>query len=370
MKPRSLFFIIFLIAFSVYSQKKQKAYPFAFETSFFYGNIWEHNPTIQHLITGHPTGFMLSYNQKSVGFKEWERRYNYPDVGVTGVYQNTHNPHLGDVIAVFSHINWYFFNRSLRLGVGQGVAYAFNPYDSETNFQNTAYGTHMMPATLFSAMYIKENLWKGLGFHAGVNIIHLSNGNLKAPNTSTNTIAVNVGINYLVDADAFPEYITKEDVPSQSYREPLKFSLELRGGINESDVIGLGQHPFYVFSAYVDKRINYKSTFQTGVDVFYTYFLKDYIKYRSIAYPEEGLSGDEDFKRIGMFVGHEWRFYKVSMIAQLGYYIYYPFDFENRIYARLGIRRYLLKDHLFVSVGVKSHWAKAEALEFGLGYRF
>lgn len=370
MKTVSLFLIVLFFSFPVYSQKEQTTYPIAFETAFFYGNIWEHNPAIQHLITGHPTGFTISYNQKSFGVKEWERRYNFPDVGVTAAYKNMHNTHLGEVVAVFSHINWYFFKRRLRLGVGQGVAYVFNPYDSKTNYNNTAYGSHLMPATMFSAKYIRENLWRGLGFHAGIDVFHLSNGNYKAPNTSTNTIAVSFGMNYLLDADAFPEYVKKEDSLSRTYAQPIKFTVEFRAGINESDVIGLGQYPFYVLSAYADKRLNYKSTLQAGVDVFYSYFLKDYIRFRSIAYPEDRLSGDEDFKRIGIFMGHEWRFNRVAMVAQLGYYVYYPFDFENRVYARLGIKRYLLNDNLFASVGVKSHWAKAEAIEFGVGYRF
>ncbi len=85
--------------------------------------------------------------------------------------------------------------------------------------------------------------------------------------------------------------------------ERFKYNLAFRTGLNESDVVGLGQEPFYVLSFFVDKRINYKSTFQAGVDVFFSTFLKELINYRSIAYPEDGLSGDEDYKRVGLFAG-------------------------------------------------------------------
>jgi hypothetical protein len=56
-------------------------------------------------------------------------------------------------------------------------------------------------------------------------------------------------------------------------------------------------------------------------------------------------------------------------VSQLGYYTYWPYAFENRVYNRLGIKRYFYKDILFGVVTVKAHWAKAEAVEFGLGFR-
>ena len=139
-------------------------------------------------------------------------------------------------------------------------------------------------------------------------------------------------------------------------------------GVNESDVIGQGQSPFFVLSAFADKRINYKSSFQAGVDVFFSHFLKELIYYRSIAYPEDGLSGDEDYRRVGVFIGHELRLYNTALITQLGYYAYWPYEFEERVYNRLGLKRYFGKT-IFATVSVKSQWAKAEGMEFGLGVR-
>ena len=142
-----------------------------------------------------------------------------------------------------------------------------------------------------------------------------------------------------------------------------------RSGVNESNVIGSGQFPFYVVSAYADKRINYKSKWQAGVDFFFMKFLEEYIRYRAIAFPEEGISGDEDYKQVGVFIGHELLFNKTAFVSQLGYYVYYPYDFEGRVYNRLGLKRYLYNNTLFAAISVKSIWAKAEAIEFGIGIR-
>ena len=59
---------------------------------------------------------------------------------------------------------------------------------------------------------------------------------------------------------------------------------------------------------------------------------------------------------------------KISVITQLGYYIYYPFDFEGQVYNRVGLKRYF-GDKWFAAVTLKSHGAKAEAVELGVGIR-
>jgi hypothetical protein len=360
--------LVILLSFPLFSQEKELK-PISIEADFFYGTILEHNPDIQHLITGHPKGFMLSYNRKTYGFNEWERRYNYPDWGFTVLYQNTENEYLGNLIGAYGHLNWYFLNRHVVFGVGQGIAYSATPYNQESNYNNNAYGTHILSATFLKGNLVRQNIWKGLGFQAGFMLIHYSNANFKAPNTSTNTIALNAGLSYQLDYDEFPEYVHKEDSLSKTHEERIKYNFAFRTGVNESDVIGLGQEPFYVASIFADKRINYKSTFTAGVDVFFSIFLKELIIYRSIAYPEDGLSGDEDFKRVGVFVGHEWRFNKIALVSQLGYYVYWPYDFENRVYNRIGLKRFFFDDKVFAAITVHAHWAKAEAAEFGLGYR-
>ena len=360
--------LILAAGFPVFSQEEEKK-PVMLEADLFYGNILEHNPSIQHLITGHPAGFVFSYNRKTYGFSEWERRYNFPDWGFSAIYQNMHNEYLGDLIGVYGHFNFYFLNRNLRLQIGEGIAYAFDPYDPNTNYNNTAYGSSLISSTFVKGNYVRENVYKGLGFYAGFIVVHYSNGNYKAPNTSTNSLGFNVGINYQLDAQGMPEYNHQKDSLSSTYAQKIGYNFALNGGVNSSDVIGMGQYPFYNLSFFADKRINYKSTFQAGVEVFFSNFLKEFIKFRSIAYPEDGLSGDEDYKRIGVFIGHELRFNRVAAVTQLGYYVYWPYEFETRIYARLGLKRYFFDDRFFGTVSVHSHWAKAEAVEFGLGVR-
>ncbi|HZH70408.1 MAG TPA: acyloxyacyl hydrolase, partial [Flavobacteriaceae bacterium] len=259
--------------------------------------------------------------------------------------------------------------RYAKLTVGTGIAYATSPYHPDDNFLNNAYGSHLLSATYLAATFGKDNIWNGIGIRGGLTVVHYSNGNFKAPNTSTNTIALTVGLNYHFDHENHPEYIPLE--AQDDFSKPIAFNVLLRFGINSSDVIGMGQFPFYILSAYADKRVSYKSTFSFGAEVFFSEFLKELIYYRSVAYPEDNLTGNEDYRRVGIFAGYALRLNKVTAFVNLGYYAYYPYDFEGRVYNRIGIQRFFgERERFFATANVRAHAAKAEAVEFGIGIRW
>ncbi|OUS00438.1 deacylase [Flavobacteriales bacterium 33_180_T64] len=348
-----------------YTQDKNPSL-FTLDVNVFSGSILQHNPDISHLITDHPSGLILSYNKKTYGFEDWESRYNYPDWGFSFVYQDLKNQTLGENYGLYAHYNFYFFKRNLNFRIGQGVAYTTNPYDKVTNFRNSAYGSDLLSSTYLMFNYKKENIVKGFGIQAGISLVHYSNANFRAPNTSTNTLAFNIGTNYLFDYANEPDYIPSSE--EKKYKEKIKYNFAFRSGVNESDIIGIGQYPFYIVSAYVDKRLNRKSAIQLGTDVFFSKFLEELIYFYSVAFPELNVKGNEDWKRVGIFVGHELFINKMSVITQLGYYVYYPYDFEGQVYNRIGLKRYF-GDKIFGAITLKSHGAKAEAVEFGIGIR-
>ncbi|MEC3905614.1 acyloxyacyl hydrolase [Tamlana sp. 2201CG12-4] len=364
---KSLYTCFFCLIFAIgFSQEKQ--YTSFVDVNYFRGNIAEHNSDILHLIKGHPEGVILSWNKKTYGFKDWEQRYNYPDYGVSFAYQNLKNDVLGNNYSLYAHYNFYFLKRHLMFRVGQGVALTTNPYDKLKNYRNNAFGSRFLSSTYFMLNYKKERVLDRFGLQGGLSLIHYSNANVKAPNTSVNSITLNLGVTYSLD-ETEPEFITTIiDGEKEKFTEPIKYNLVFRTGINESDVVGSGQFPFYIVSAYADKRINIKSALQFGTDVFFSRFLKELIYYQSVAGLGENVSGNEDYKRVGVFVGHELFVNRMSLITQLGYYIYYPFDFEGRSYIRVGLKRYFGKKW-FGALTLKSHGFKAEAVEFGVGLR-
>jgi hypothetical protein len=360
--------VLLFVGFSIFSfsQEGEKATFSSMDINYFTGNIALHNDDILHLITGHPEGVIISWNKKTFGLNSWEQRYNYPDLGVSFSYQNFKNDVLGNNYALYGHYNFYFFNRNLMVRIGQGLAYTTNPYDKENNHKNIAFGSEFMSSTYVMINYKKERIFNQFGFQAGLSMIHYSNANVKAPNTSINSITLSAGLTYNFD-DEDPEYQydLSDDEP---YKEPIKYNFVFRSGVNESDVIGSGQFPFYIVSAYADKRLNRKSAIQFGVDAFFSNFLKELIYYQSVAFPENNVNPNTDHKRIGVFVGHELFINKLSIITQFGVYAYYPFDFEGRMYQRVGLKRYF-GTKWFAALTLKTHAAKAEAVELGIGIR-
>ena len=363
MKYKLLFLLV--CSFSAFSQEIEQK-PYSLDANFFYGTILQHNKDLAHLITGHPTGVILSYNRRTYGFNDWEARYNYPDYGFSFIAQDQKNEFLGENYGLYGHFNFYALNRKLMLRVGQGVAVTTKPFDIDKNFRNNAYGSTLLSSTYIMMNYKQPNIIDKIGLQTGISLIHYSNANVKSPNASTNSFTFNLGLNYqLSDEEAFPGYIPK--VKSR-YSEPIKWNLVLRSGVNESDYIGLGQQPFLIVSSFIDKRVSHKSTLQLGADLFLSPFLKDQIEYESIALKQYNTLGDEDWKRVGVFAGHELRLNKNAFVTQLGYYAYYDYDFEGRVYFRGGLKRYFTPK-IFGAVTLKSHGAKAEAVEYGIGIR-
>ena len=359
------FLIGIYLVFSFHSFAQEQKNSTYIDVNYFRGNIALHNNSILHLITGHPEGVILSWNKKTFGNQAWEQRYNFPDYGFSFTYQNLKNDVLGNNFGLYAHYNFYFFKRNLMFRVGQGLALTTNPYDKISNPKNIAFGSRFLSSTYVMLNYKKERIVNNIGFQAGLSIIHYSNANVKAPNTSINSITLNAGLTYnLLDEE--PEFIIPED--KGKFTQPIKYNVVFRSGINSSDIIGSGQFPFYILSAYADKRINYKSAFQFGTEIFFSNFLKELIKFNAVAFPARNEDGNADYKRIGLFVGHELFINKVSIVSQFGYYAYYPYDFEGRTYMRAGLKRYF-GDKCFASVTVKAHGAKAEAVELGVGIR-
>lgn len=365
MKKIRFCLLVFLWGWA-FSQENKPQY--SLDVNYYYGSILPHSEKIRHLIKQHPEGVFASFSRKTFGDKEWESRLNYPDYGITLHYQNNKNRVLGDMYGIFGHMDFYFMQRSLQLRVGQGVAWNTNPYDKNHNYRNTAFSQHLMPATFLMFNFQKENIWEGFGIRTGIFLIHHSNGLMKSPNTSANTVGANIGIRYDFDAKTERKYIPRATEDSVYYKAPWHYSFAFRWGIHESHVIGSGQYPFYVLSAMADKQISRTSIFQCGIDIFWSMMMKHEIRMMSISFPELEISEKTDYRRIGAFVGYELIIDRLRAEGQLGAYVYDDYKAHTLLYQRVGLKYYLNKN-IFVGTGLKTHFSKAEAMEFSLGVR-
>lgn len=342
---------------------------YAFDASVFYGHTFEHNSNIAHLLSEHPTGFLLSWSKASDPEKYWSYKNNYPELGLSFSYHQSHVKALGDNYTLYGHLHWYFLSRLLQFKLAQGITYADNPYHPDKNFRNIAYGSKILAATRLELNFVKEHIWEGLGVLAGLGIVHYSNGSTKKPNTSANTIYAHVGLRYNWDQVQLPNNSELTWSKSDDF-SVMRYEAIVRSGVNQFG-IGAPSRGFFVIGGSLGKRWSYRSGWHAGVEYFHSPFLKDYIQFSAVAYPEKGYRGTEDYKRIGVYAGYDLFISDAfSLLGNLGYYAYWPVDYESRIYNRLGAKYHVAKRPVFVMVDVKAHYFRAEAMEFGLGYKF
>ncbi len=335
---------------------------FELQADYFYGNFIPHNKNIKHLIKGHPTGFIVSFNKKTKGDKWWHQAYHYPDWGFSFQYQDNKNKTLGTTAAVLGHIHFYSFNRKIQWEIAQGIAYNTNPFDIDTNLKNYAFGSHLLSTTRFGVTYVPKSLINKMGLQLGLLFMHYSNGGVKAPNTGINSVVMKVGLTY----GRQEHNKDKETEDPIIFEKNWSYVMVVRGGVNSSDYIGLGQQSFWVFAGQVQKKLTIKSTVLAGSELFLTKSLQKEIEYISVAFPNRGVTGNEDYKRVGVFLGHQLHIGKWDALSHIGYYVYYPYDFMGRWYQRIGLN-YHFSTTIFGSISLKTHLANAEAIEIGIG---
>ena len=332
---------------------------------FMQGAIFEHKKQISHLITNHPWGIRISLDQGTNGSETWQSRYNYPDIGLSFIYMNYKNETLGQTYALAPHYKFYITKNKKSLSqfgykIAFGLAYNTQKYDRETNNKNNVLSTDLSFAVLFEGWY-QYKVNNKLGIKTSVSMTHFSNAAWKKPNSGINIFSLNFGLSYYLNSSPVEYVINEEEALKE---KSIGYTLTISGGAHEAVRINTGTYPFFVTSAFIDKRLNRKSRLGLGLEWFYSISLK---KFREDDYwLAEG--DDPDFNRVGIALSHELTVNEFSVLTQAGYYLYDPYSVFDPIYLRLMLRRYF-GAKIYGSVAVKSHAAKAEAAEFGIGYR-
>jgi len=351
---KNIFYILLLVPFACFSQNSKDI----LTVNSLYGNIIKHNKNIGTYLEGHPTGFLLEWDKtKTSNFKNFK-------TGIDFLYQDYKSTFLGKQYGLYTHYDFAIFNfnnnNTIRLKTSAGITYVSKIYNKATNPKNTAFGSHINFSTYVKLEYKRLNLIKNIGINLGLMFTHVSNGRMKSPNTGVNTWLFTAGINR-VNTNKSKLQQTKEN--TDPIAKTIKYNALISGGVNESIYTGTGVKPFFVITTYASKQISKKSALHLGTDLFVSYILKDDIELSKILYNKP----TRDFKRIGVFVGHEFIINRQSIVTQLGHYIY-PKGNDETIYERIGLKHYFNNKYYFV-INLKAHGARAESFAFGFGIK-
>lgn len=362
MKNRLLIILIIASGFTGKAQSVKR--PFIVEPKIQTGMILPFYEALSYLIKDDIYAFDLSVSFPTSGEEFWDKLYRYPRPGIGYSYWNLgNNQVLGKGHTLYCFINIPILKKnekfSVNYQISAGTAYLTKIFDPQENHLNRAIGSHY-------------NIYMRLGIDTKIKLTpvselvlemgatHFSNGKTRSPNYGINAGTISVGLNYLIKSTEVksrnePEIpdIDKIFVQSVSYSAGTKVYDNLLG------------NRYFVssFSYNIEKAINQKRRLGLGADISYDGSISE-------ARAVEKGKPDSDFNdliRIGLHSSYSIRYKRLVAGIQVGHYVYSKHKVLTSVYNKLSVQ-YLITDHLTGNVSIKSHWAKADCLLWGIGY--
>lgn len=326
-----------------------------------YGFVMAHRPTVVQLQKKHVVGFEAELFRTSTGEKDFEQAYNRPLLGVGFQYWNLGNDReLGNSYGIFPQI-LFPINHSPHLLISGrlscGIGYIEKTFDRLGNHKNVAISTNINCLISFG-LYARAFVRKRTQIVTGLEFTHMSNGGFKVPNLGVNIPSVNIGLShFLGEKKAF--------YPERSLPRPRStiVNLLIAGGIKEIVPPGGKKHGALSFTGTISKSLSLKSSIGTGMDVLYDHSIETRLKGDSV-----NVRNFTYAMRSGIHVSYELKVQKLSILFENGFYLYNRYAGDGSIYTRLCLR-YHFADRYFAVLNLKTHFAKADYWEYGIGMR-
>ncbi len=334
--------------------------PFEIGLHTDYGFIFRHAPKIGHL-QSHPWAITAYYNRFHLGKRTWEQDFRYPQSSFALTYFNYQNSIIGHSLALSANMLLPIYREkksTLQFKIGTGLAFASNPFDIETNFQNNVL-SNIWSYVMQGGFWWNYHLNSHFRLKTGLQITHYSNGAFKLPNAGVNVITTFAGISYVFN----PEKIAFQKSEKTAFSKNWYLQTALGGSLIETEINQPHKHSVFNVGLYVARDINRKHRFNAGLDISWN---------EGIKYQIEQKFGSQnpkpDYRRIGIAVGDEITFGDMSLNIQLGYYIRRQFEAKTDMpfYQRYGLKWYFHKN-IFAGLLLKTHASVAECAEFTLG---
>lgn len=323
------------------------------------GFIIAHRDLMNHIPESHTLGGEVSIYYQTNGKSDYHKIYNYPKYGITILGSTLGNQRIiGDLFGAFAFGDFPFFKgekNDLSGNIGIGIGYVSKIYDPVKNPKNVAISTHINALVNFGLKY-RHYFKNDLNIVLGLNATHASNGSSRVPNLGVNLLYAAIGLGYQFKS---VELKTKEHIIDLD----KKWKFTALGVFSFKEVYPIGGKLFPIgnLSFVATKRLTNKSGIEIYADGFYkssTLILTDKV----------GMTR-WNIIQAGVFGGYNLYINKLRVLVGLGVYVYDKYNPNGLFYSRLGFK-YQINNHLVVLLGLKSHWAKADYVEYGIGYTF
>lgn len=363
-KMRGFLFHIFLLS-SIYLQAQSSVYENELKIKGGFGTLLPHRSTMKHLHTGHAKALEVSYNFNTYGEKLYHQAYNYPQLGIAaGIYDIGNPEDIGLTYSITPTVSIPFsknkFLPQLKIGVGLGIV--SKPFGTNDNYRNVAIGSYLNASILFE-LEKSVRLSEKLKLYYSASMMHYSNGATSLPNLGLNTITFNTGISY-----AFGQKKNKVLIEEKTIDKTIEFTPFVYGGWRKNTVHVPVRYGVGLVSLEFNKQINRKGNWLFGADLIYNSSVEHLDELNHLEENIDYLKKGSNIQS-GIFTGYTFVMDDVELVVQLGMYTYNEYKGRGLLYQRTSVRKHF-GDKIIANVGLKSHLAVAEYVEFGLGYRF
>ncbi len=340
-----------------------RLHPWKVGGQLHYGYLINHSHKIKPINEHHASGIEFFVSKQTHGENKWNEFFNYPEYGLAClIISPGSSTYVGTTWHLFPFLKFHLLNKNsleLDLRVGAGLAYSKRVYDAESNPINLAISTpvNFSLNLQFQQTYRINETWS---VFVGEGLTHLSNGAYQMPNVGLNVITLFAGANYAF-GKSNPVIHQKIEDDKKKEWESLLFIL---GGFKE--IYPIGEKKYFAGGASFElsrKHLDF-TRFAGMLDITYDASDYDYLV-------EESNRPSNRLKtvKIGIGGGYELLFGKLSVIAQLGAYLYAENKSMGVIYQRSGFR-FALTEQTNIQLALRNQKGNADFVEFGLGYRF
>ncbi|MDR0415490.1 MAG: acyloxyacyl hydrolase [Prevotellaceae bacterium] len=258
--------------------------------------------------------------------------------------------------------------------ISAGLSYNFNAYDPNEAPFNVLIGSKQN-AYIDLSLDVSFLLPRHSALSANFSYQHFSNGSYQKPNSGINLLSGTLAYQWNSFRRSDKAYLR---TPIPPWEKTLEWYVYGGGGVRMLDVDFDRSNPrsgrrwrCLTLSSAALVQTSFRRKLGVGADFFYFDYGEYVLRHRAKQEGRGNVSTSmSDNMALGLYLAHEAGYKQVWMIANLGVY---PFGrvgdnpIKPVIYERVGVRWYL-SNRLFAGVAIKAHGAKADYVEWALGY--
>ena len=327
-----------------------------------FGFLIAHRSSIAYLQQRHSRFAEAGFFRQAEGEADWHATYSYPRYGLVYRMVDPGNRRiLGIGHALMARMIFPLApagEGNLLAHFSYGMGYWEKPFNTVDNYKNLAIGSRINGA-ISVGLSFRKKIFPYSDLSAGIDFMHFSNGSIRVPNLGMNFASIFIGWTWHFGPDCRP-IPTKE--PQELRRR--EWSFYAAGALKEKYPPGGKLYPVVALNGAYHRALKRKGLLGGGVDVFADHSLPEKIR-------NESLNGGimDGALRFGIFASAGLRMGRWDGLFQIGGYLYNRYPKDGDVYNRLSLR-YHTGSRFFLCMNLKSHYAKADYIEWGAGYRF